>query len=428
LAAQHSRPHLYELDLLRSVTALCVVGVHVAAFTIILTHTALGAEIQNGVVTALHFTREIFIAITGFVLVYTYGGKPFPVRKFWRKRGLGVFLPYVLWSLFYDWFSVPHTSWGFFAWRTFSDVLTGSASFQLYYILLTLEFYIILPWFLRFIGWARERPWKVFIGSFAVQLVILALDYRFIQGGPFSQTPTGQYLITYQSRFLPLYQFYMIFGGLAALYMNQVRSWVLAHGRLVAGLLVFGLALMWGNQVFQVNVMGNTQGYGITVFEPTMAVYGLVMSLFLYRVAYKWAINRAPAPPRASRFWLLISDVSFGIYLVHAYFLNKAMDIVVPVLPVALPEPVRVFLVWVFAAGTSVVLCVMLLYTPVLSRLIGRPHRPGLGRLMGELAQGWRTLQAEMKWRPAPERAHRASGDDSLGEPASSAQAKDRVW
>ncbi len=58
--------------------------------------------------SALHFTREIFIAITAFVMVYGYVNRPFRAKAFWRKRGLGVLLPYVLWSLFYEVASKPH--------------------------------------------------------------------------------------------------------------------------------------------------------------------------------------------------------------------------------------------------------------------------------------------------------------------------------
>jgi membrane-bound acyltransferase YfiQ involved in biofilm formation len=414
--------------MVRSVTALGVVGVHVAAFTIILIHTPIGIELQNAAITVLHFTREIFIAITGFVMVYIYGGKPFPVRRFWRKRGLGVFLPYVLWSLFYDWYSVPHTSITFFAGRSIADILTGSASFQLYYILLTLEFYLVLPWFLRFIHWSRERPWQVLGASFALQVVILTLDYHFIQSGPFSQTPFGQYLNTYQGRYLPLYQFYMVIGGMGALYIDQLRAFVRTHGRLVLGALALGLALMWGMLVLQVNVLGQSMAYAVSVFQPAMAVYAVGMSLFLYSASYRWATRRAPAAPRAYGFWLLLSDVSFGIYLVHAYFLNITMQSIVPLLPAVIPEPLRVALVWVIVAGESVALCAALLYVPVLSRLVGRPSRTDPSALAGQIANAWRVLRTGATWRMEPVQSKHQDDDTPPVEPASPTQVGERSW
>src|SRR5262252_8231588 len=96
--ANRSRPHLYEIDVVRAVTALCVVGVHTVAFTVILLPpNGVGANVQGAIEHALHFTREMFLAITAFVMVYSYAAnRPFSVRTFWWKRGLGVLLPYII--------------------------------------------------------------------------------------------------------------------------------------------------------------------------------------------------------------------------------------------------------------------------------------------------------------------------------------------
>ncbi|HKB46205.1 MAG TPA: acyltransferase family protein, partial [Ktedonobacterales bacterium] len=153
-----SRTHLYEIDLTRSVTALSVIGVHVGFYTLALATTALGTQLQNATVDALHFTREIFLAITAFVLTNSYANRPFSAKVFWRKRGLGVVLPYVVWSILYDFFTKPALPLGQWLLRLGRDLIAGEASWQLYYILLTLEFYLILPWFLAFINWAGKRP------------------------------------------------------------------------------------------------------------------------------------------------------------------------------------------------------------------------------------------------------------------------------
>src|SRR5262249_12406318 len=153
-AKRGTRTHLYEIDLTRGVTALSVIGVHVGFYTLALATTGLGVQVQNAAVDLLHFTREIFLAITAFVLTYSYANRPFSAKAFWRKRGLGVVLPYVIWSVFYDLFTKPALPLGQWLLRLGGDLLLGQASWQLYYILLTLEFYLILPWFLAFINWA----------------------------------------------------------------------------------------------------------------------------------------------------------------------------------------------------------------------------------------------------------------------------------
>ncbi|MGH2515895.1 MAG: acyltransferase family protein, partial [Ktedonobacterales bacterium] len=180
---QPTRPYLYEIDPIRAMTALGVVGVHVAAYAMFLNNTTLGSEIQNGAVTALHFTREIFLTITAFVLVYGYRGKPFSTKTFWRKRGYGVLLPYILWSIFYCFASLPHQQLGTFALTSLNNILTGNAYYQLYFIMLTLEFYLILPALLWFLDRYGHHPWRILGVSFALQLVMMYFDYHYVQTG-----------------------------------------------------------------------------------------------------------------------------------------------------------------------------------------------------------------------------------------------------
>jgi probable poly-beta-1,6-N-acetyl-D-glucosamine export protein len=99
--ARHSRPFVYELNPLRATTALVVVAVHVLAFTAALNSTALGLQLQNALVVAVHYTREMFMFVTAFALVYVYYGKPFSATRFWKRRMIGVLLPYCIWSIFY---------------------------------------------------------------------------------------------------------------------------------------------------------------------------------------------------------------------------------------------------------------------------------------------------------------------------------------
>jgi probable poly-beta-1,6-N-acetyl-D-glucosamine export protein len=372
---RQGRSHLYEIDVVRAVTAICVVGVHVVAFTIILAHTSAGILVQGAVENALHFTREIFLAITAFVMVYGYANRPFSGRTFWRKRGLVVLLPYIMWSIFYELVQgskLPPLQWTL---HLAADLLTGSASFQLYYILLTLEFYLILPWFLRWIQKAGRRPWRLLAISLALQMLLLALDYRYIQVEPFASSPIGAFINLNQTRFLPIYQFYIVLGGLAAFYMSEIRAFLLRYGGWTIVALVVSLLVLTGNMVYQVGVNHELSllPYDISVFQPAMPLYALAISAFLYWIAYRWAVSRVPSPPVGHRAWKLLSDTSFGIYLMHAYILNQAMVYLVPNLPVQWFEPLRVALTWLVVAGVTILLCSIMLCLPFVSRLIGRP-------------------------------------------------------
>lgn len=390
LAREKPRDHIYELDPIRGLTAVGVVGVHVTAFSIFLLHTPLGVELQYGVVSALHFTREIFISITAFLMVYVYGNRPFPIKKFWRKRGVGVFIPYAVWSLVYTWLNFPHASPLLWLGTLAFNILFGNASFQLYYILLTLELYLALPWILPWLARLGRHPWRLLLASGAVQVVLLALAYHFVEVTPFAQTPFGNFLVNLQDRFLPLYQFYIVVGGLGAMYRTQVQSWVLRHGKLVLAGFVGGLALLWGALVWQVNVQHQPAQYGADVFQPVMVFYAVGVAAFAYWRASVWARRRFPAKPWGYGFWHLLSDASFGVYLMHPLLLNPALSWLAPNLPALWPEALCVFLVWMLVAGGTVALCSLMLATPGLSRLVGHPCVVDWSRV------GWATSAREV--------------------------------
>ena len=388
---QKGSKHLYEVDVIRVVTALCVIGVHVVAFALLGTTGPVGEFVQYAVKSSLHFTREIFLSISAFVLVVVYGKRTLSAGTFWKKRGIGVLFPYVAWTYFYEQQKTNGMHLSPIQWTGgfLLDLVTGKASYQLYFILLTLELYLILPWFLRFIKRFGSHPWRLLALSFALQMVLFVWDFNYAQLPPFSNTTVGHLINVYQDNFLPVYQFYLILGALAALHLEQLRAFVIRHGVWTIAALALSLALLLGNLWYQTYVTHLGLDYGSSVFQPAMPLYALSVSVFLYWLAYRWSISRAPGPPRGYKVWGLLSDISFGIYLLHVYILNRALIGFLGSLPSAWPAALRIFLLWVFVAGLTCVICTVMLYTPGLSRLIGRPcalpRDRGLGAWISKL-------------------------------------------
>jgi len=372
---QARRPHVYELDPLRTVTAASVVAVHAIALTVFLNHSDIGVQVQNAIVVALHFTREVFIFVTAFALVYVYYGKPFALKRFWARRSIGTLLPYCIWSVVYVWVNVPGQTPVAFIKTAIVDILTGNASYQLYYILLTLQFYIILPLFLLFLKRVAHHPWKALTISFAIQVVLFYADYHLLQQGTLASSGFWQFFAQYQNRFVLVYQFYFVLGGFTALYFQQIRSYVLRYGWIVACGLVAAISVLWLHFVLQIRVYQESMGYATSVLQPVMVFYSLAVILFALWVACRWAYHKNPdGRPRGYRIWHTLSDASFGVYLIHVLLLTALLKWVVPVMPAALPVAVRVFLTWFLTAGSATVISVILLHIPVLSRLVGREH------------------------------------------------------
>src|SRR5437868_10294297 len=370
---QQARPYIYELDLMRPVTAVTVIAVHVLAFTLFLNKTTAGMQVQYGIITSVHFTREVFMFITALALTYVYFGRPFSGKRFWAKRSIGILVPYCIWSIAYTWVNTAQHSPAAFAKLALLNILTGNASYQLYYILLTLQLYLVLPLFLLILKHIKHHPWRALSISFALQVFLMYADYRYLQQGTLASSGVWQVVAAYQDRFLLTYQFYFILGGLAALYLKQARAFVLSDGKWIVSGFVLALAAVCVHFLLQVDVSHASLGYATSVLQPMMTFYSPTVIVLLGFLACRWASwTDQQGHPKGYRFWRLLSDASFGIYLVHVFILTALLQRVVPLMPEAWPVALRVFLTWFLTAGGAAGISILLMKTPVLSHLVGR--------------------------------------------------------
>ena len=370
---EQTRPYIYELDLMRPVTAVTVVAVHVLAFTQSLNHTTTGLQVQNGIITSVHFTRDVFMFITALALTYVYFGRPFSGKRFWAKRSIGILVPYCIWSIAYTWVNTSQHSPAAFTKLALFNILTGNASYQLYYILLTLQLYLVLPLFLLFLKHIKHHPWRALGISFALQVLLMYVDYRYLQQGTLASSGVWQVVAAYQDRFLLTYQFYFILGGLAALYLKQARAFVLSHGKWIVSGFVLALAALWVHFLLQVDVYHESLGYATSVLQPMMTLYSPTVIVLLCWLVCRWAMQtNQQGHPKGYRFWHTLSNASFGIYLVHVFILTALLQRVVPFMPEAWPVALRVFLTWFLTAGGAAGISILLMKTPVLSHLVGR--------------------------------------------------------
>lgn len=371
--ARKSRPYVYELDPLRATTALIVVAVHAVALTAFLNHSASGLQLQNALVTALHYTREMFMFVTAFALVYVYFGRPFSAKRFWTKRATGVLVPYALWTLIYILVNQPNLSPLDFARTALIDLLNGQASYQLYYILLTLQFYLLFPLFLPLVSIFKKYPWQSLGISFALEVLILYVDYHTLGAGIGTNQPFWNFIAQYQNSIVLIYQFYFVLGAVAALYISQIRTFLARHGWWTAIGFVLGLGLLWGHFFLQVRYYNEPLGRAVSVLQPVMTFYSLGIIAFAFWLAYRWASRVGPdGRPSGLRIWGTLSNASFGVYLIHALILNWLLRWWVPGLPQAWPVGIRVFLTWFVTASGAAIASIILMNIPILSRMVGR--------------------------------------------------------
>lgn len=345
-APRRKRPHLHQIDLFRILTFACVIGAHVVGNSIDAGNTA-----ANGVVMPLHFTRDAFFALTGFVLIYQYRGKSLDTRAFWRKRFPLVGIPYLAWSVIYWGYSVlaglhagePIRS---ALWRLVFETATGGAWYQLYFLLVTMQAYLLFPLILRLLRATEGNHKWVLAASVTLQLGVLWL---LVHPPALTGRPLGIWNHLYATA-IP-YQFYILLGATAAWHIDAVTRTVRRLGPLLVAGAIVGLALAELYFLRQTRQMPAWQANN--VFMPHLLFCYVLIIFAVYTVSSWWAAHRREHDlfSRAVRFG---SDRSFGIFLSHPI----ALQVLAPVIP-ALQNHLGLF--W----GT------MLLYLTVVAMAIG---------------------------------------------------------
>jgi peptidoglycan/LPS O-acetylase OafA/YrhL len=297
------RGHLYELDLVRVVTFACVIGVHVISQTTKDIPT-------DALLTLLHFTREVFFALSAFVLVYTsldrHGRS---LLLFTRRRFLFVLLPYVVWSAIYvGLYSAQHPG-GTLAdelLRFGRDLLTGTAWYHLYFLLVSLQIYLLLPLIVLLVKKTRGHRVALLIVSGAVQLVLT---------GFYMYHPSALgWLSSVQTEFFLSYQFFIVLGAVAADNSGAVLGWVRSHRRPIATIVVVTAVVTVSYYLVAVGT-GKTTTKASDALQPILMVWSFVVAIGLLALGTLWADRRRPG--LVSGAIRVGSDRSFGIFLAH---------------------------------------------------------------------------------------------------------------
>ena len=296
--------HVYEADIVRVLTFGCVIAVHTIHYTN--PGTSVGS---NGVEMLLHFTREAFFCLTGFVLVLGSLHRPLALKSFWRKRLPAVALPYLTWSIVYE-LIATHWSVSGTLRRLPADLALGTAWYHLYFLLVSMQIYLVFPlihWLVRRTAGHHRALLAV---SGAIQLVVLAL---LTYAAPSSGWAT--HIVAHADVLLPSYQFYVLLGAVAACHSDRMLE--LARARrptiVVLGLLSAGAAEVW----YLVAVhLGTRPVDAAAVLQPVMVVWSVGAVALLVVIGSIWSDRRVPGG-RADTALAAASDRSFGIFLVH---------------------------------------------------------------------------------------------------------------
>src|SRR6201986_384030 len=356
------RQRLDQADAMRPMKQAGVISTHVLTSFV----PAAAIVSTNAVMLLTHFSREGFFFISACMLTYGYMdlGKA-GLRRFYRRRLVSVAVPYVCWGVFYFLYLLPtaHYASTAGALEKFAEEL-ATGYFQLYFLLIIMQFYLVFPLFMMFLRRTRDHHGAIVVSVALGHVALMTLMHWTIV--PVLRTG-------WIREFTP-YAFYLIAGSIAAFHLEAVNEWLIRHARLVIALTV--AAALGAEAVYFLAEKGVTTvlGSGNDPFQPSVIPFdvGAIACLYLLGVALV-------KPGRSRRLRAAVrsgSDNSYGVYLSQMVFINALiwagwakLDSVVwwPLLCAAT-------VVIVFLAGVA--LTSVLARTPLAVPLTGRQRQP----------------------------------------------------
>ena len=348
---------LRELDVVRVVTFASVVAVHV------LSRTSRGDVVLGAVLILVHFTREVFFALIGWLQVSSLLRTPQPMRRFWPRRFLLVGVPYLTWSAIYV--AIGHAGAQHPALSLLRDfglaVLTGTAYYHMYFLLVTMQIYLLAPLIVRLIVATRRHHLIVLAVAMGLQVAKSALD---------AYLPGSLSLINVVSSVLN-YTGFIMGGAVAADHADQVLAWVRRNRRAIGVATAAAALVTLGVYALQL-ILGFNVYRAATAYQPVVIGWSVAIGTGLLAAGTWWVDRRGPDAEH--RLLDYLSDRSFGVFLAHPLVLWVVLTSF-SALIAGWPAAVAAVLVYAIVVVGALLIADLARRSPLSLALAGRPRQ-----------------------------------------------------
>lgn len=309
---------LFEIQYARAFAMVAVLFVHFSSIGLV------GSPLDSTMSHVYGLMNSIgrlgvpaFFLLSGLVLFYTTNKRPFnaeTIKTFYKKRIKFIIIPYIFISLVY----FVSTSVVYYKYPLVDGIqlfikqlFTGQTHMHLYFLFILIQFYLIFP-----ILYYVYKKSKLSIGALLVISLIVQFAWVFLNKHYFEVSNRSIIFLTYFSFFA--------FGGALGLYYEKVREALSKVSFKLLSIVTFivAVALMYTfDRTARTGVMYSyiTDSAVIsTLFDVLWTLLGISASI-CFLVVGKWIVDRQFV--RTEKVLNRIADVSFGIYLIHPFFL-----------------------------------------------------------------------------------------------------------
>ncbi len=302
-----------EINYLR---AMAIIGVLIIHCT-----DHIGAVYKlNGMTFSLIYIEELvrfavpmFVFISGFALYNKYKSE-LPMKDFYKKRFMGTLIPYLIFSVLY---CIVNTQLGLTSNLNINSIISSifnfNASGQFWFIRLILAFYIFYPAIVAYYEIIKDR-----FGIYTLTALFLSIliAYLFVAFIPSFRMALVKYLIYFLFGIYVNDNYEQICRSLERISMKKI---------ILLSILILGLPLF--SMLYYVDARCGTQ------FSTSIPYYyqlALISANILHLSIFLFCLHQLLVYKPNIEILQKIGEYSYGIFLVHAFFLNFFTSYIFP--------------------------------------------------------------------------------------------------
>lgn len=282
----------YAIDAIRVISILAVILIHTTTRQLeISNYDLIHQTLPFFLNQVSRFAVPLFFLISGFALNLNFQEEKYIF--YLKKRVSKIFIPYLFWtSIYYFLIYTKHSD------SFLTALLTGSASWQLYFIPALFIFYLIFPFLNKHYKILTNK--FIFIILFIAEILILNFDYRF-HASPFPYP-----IAVFVFNFFPFYLGIWAVKNRDSILNLIKKVWlILVMCTLFTGFFIANEGIT--NYYKTWNYI-----YFYSQWRPSILIYTILVFLTLYFIFQKMKINIVKK----------LANLSFFVFFVHIIILE----------------------------------------------------------------------------------------------------------
>lgn len=351
---QNTPNYHFSADLIRALAIIAVVIIHVFG-ELINTSTVFQTGdwwFANFLDSAMRPAVPLFILLSGFLLLdksKTYGGQEFLKKRFFR-----IGIPLIVWPFLYYLWNLYLRQQVFHFKDFIIAYITLNIFYHLYFLFVIAGIYLLAPMVRVYLAQASQKN-KVYALSLAFLFSIAITGFHY-------HKQIGLSVATVATVFLPYFAYFLAGDYLRNVTLNKKRLTMYFLTFLGLAVITALLNSRYMEHIGWSKTVASDRANFDRYFYDYLSVTVIPMSLVIFVVLMNLP-NYIRLKPVVKKLVSSLSLASFGIYLIHPFFLdvsNRFWHL----------EPTRYSPIWLFLIGKTILIFLLSYATVLLLRKI----------------------------------------------------------